>query len=631
MTARKHKLPLVSVVTVCLNSERTIKRCLESVLAQGYPNIEFIVQDGGSTDGTLEILAEYEQHIKLVSEPDSCNLDGLFRALKRCQGEFIMPCWADDELMPSAVSWGVEGMRIHSDCGAIYGDVHITDVNGNITSTIRSTQIGAEKMFTREVFPHFGSSIFRRSDTEAIAPYVAYDHDEFELWMRLYAKKPIYYAAGVVSKFASHADSQWLEPSYLLERRESGSIRAINALCDDPQTPEKLRVLREKAIGGFHVWLAGMLIMGCADMKHAKIQFEKAFKYPVNRAKVEEMAGTVYSRFIRLDGLRDTDPLMRSNYAKYFARDDAIELIRFLHRSGYDIPSIPTQIMTLMDFEKLPLVSVITVCKNGARTIRHCIESVLAQDYPNIEFIVQDGGSTDGTLEILAEYEQHIKLVSEPDSCNLDGVFRALKRCRGEFIMPCWADDQLLPHAVSWGVKNMCRHTDAGAIYGDVHITDIDGNVLSTHIASQVDDRGIFTRENFPHFGSSMFRKARLDEIASKVFYDHDEFELWMRLYAKSPIYYAPSVVSTFGAHKWSQWLDTSYMVGKEAGSIRAIEALCDDPETPESLRALREEAIGGFYIWVANHIGFSLGDLKEAKIQGGITLTDLKADLGMD
>src|SRR5574339_194257 len=76
-----------------------------------------------------------------------------------------------------------------------------------------------------------------------------------------------------------------------------------------------------------------------------------------------------------------------------------------------------------------PLVSIICFCRNRAQTIRRCIDSVLAQSYTNLEFVVQDGASTDGTLEILKSYDDpRIKIVSEPDSGPAEAFWRVLNR-----------------------------------------------------------------------------------------------------------------------------------------------------------------------------------------------------------
>jgi glycosyltransferase involved in cell wall biosynthesis len=79
-----------------------------------------------------------------------------------------------------------------------------------------------------------------------------------------------------------------------------------------------------------------------------------------------------------------------------------------------------------------PLVSIFMFVRNGAPSVRRAVDSVLAQAHPNIEFVVQDAASTDGTLEILKSYGQRIKLVSEPDAGPHEGLWRVLARCTGE-------------------------------------------------------------------------------------------------------------------------------------------------------------------------------------------------------
>ena len=97
-----------------------------------------------------------------------------------------------------------------------------------------------------------------------------------------------------------------------------------------------------------------------------------------------------------------------------------------------------------------PLVTVITAVVNGKPYIAECLESVLSQDYPNIEHLVLDGGSTDGTLEVLRHYDDRIALwKTEPDNGVYDAWNKALAEARGEWICFLGADDEFLPGAVS--------------------------------------------------------------------------------------------------------------------------------------------------------------------------------------
>lgn len=89
--------PRISVVTVCFNSARTLRRTLESVAGQNHPNIEYIVVDGGSTDGTLAIVGEYRHVVdKMVSEPDAGIYDAMNKGLRMATGDWIHILNSDD-------------------------------------------------------------------------------------------------------------------------------------------------------------------------------------------------------------------------------------------------------------------------------------------------------------------------------------------------------------------------------------------------------------------------------------------------------------------------------------------------------------------------------------------------------
>ena len=106
---------------------------------------------------------------------------------------------------------------------------------------------------------------------------------------------------------------------------------------------------------------------------------------------------------------------------------------------------------------ELPLVSVITAVYNGRAELGRCIESVLSQDYPNIEHIIVDGGSTDGTVELLKAYGDRIAhWTSEPDAGVFDAWNKGLDIAQGEWISFLGSDDIYLPGAVR-GYMNAAR------------------------------------------------------------------------------------------------------------------------------------------------------------------------------
>jgi glycosyltransferase involved in cell wall biosynthesis len=127
---------------------------------------------------------------------------------------------------------------------------------------------------------------------------------------------------------------------------------------------------------------------------------------------------------------------------------------------------------------EMPLVTVITAVLNGVGTMKHCIESVLGQDYPNIEHIVLDGGSTDGTLEVLRQYDDRIALwKSAPDRGIYDAWNKALIEARGEWICFLGADDEFLPGAVSAYMALAAQHPQAEYLSSKVKIVHSSGYV----------------------------------------------------------------------------------------------------------------------------------------------------------
>jgi glycosyltransferase involved in cell wall biosynthesis len=106
-------------------------------------------------------------------------------------------------------------------------------------------------------------------------------------------------------------------------------------------------------------------------------------------------------------------------------------------------------------------VSIITAVYNAVPTLEECLLSVRRQSYPDVEHIVIDGGSTDGSVEILQRHSSQIAYwISEPDSGVFDAWNKGLSAATGEWIGFLGADDALLPHAVS-RYLNVCRGTDA--------------------------------------------------------------------------------------------------------------------------------------------------------------------------
>lgn len=113
-------------------------------------------------------------------------------------------------------------------------------------------------------------------------------------------------------------------------------------------------------------------------------------------------------------------------------------------------------------------LSIVTICYNSAKTIADTIESVLSQDYPHVEYIIKDGGSTDGTLDIIKSFGPKIKLYSEADEGLYDAMAKGMLLCSGDAIGIINSDDVYPDNGVVTRVANSFKSTKADTVYGDL-------------------------------------------------------------------------------------------------------------------------------------------------------------------
>ncbi|MCI0419807.1 MAG: glycosyltransferase [Acidobacteria bacterium] len=132
--------PLVSIVTPSFNQGQFIEETIQSVLAQDYPNIEYLVVDGGSTDNTLEILAKYEDRLKWISEPDSGQSHAINKGFRMARGEIVAWLNSDDTFLPGAVSKAAQHLTDNPEIMMVYGEGYLMDLNSQITGRFPATE-----------------------------------------------------------------------------------------------------------------------------------------------------------------------------------------------------------------------------------------------------------------------------------------------------------------------------------------------------------------------------------------------------------------------------------------------------------------------------------------------------------
>lgn len=235
--------------------------------------------------------------------------------------------------------------------------------------------------------------------------------------------------------------------------------------------------------------------------------------------------------------------------------------------------------------DKLPLVSIITPSYNQASFLEACIRSVLEQDYPNIEYIIVDGGSTDGSLEIIEKYAGQLAWwVSEKDKGHADALNKGFARARGEILAWLNSDDTYYPGAVSDAVRALQANPDVGMVYGDADITDSEDQVIGRFASRQTDYRKLLRGSVHIPQATTFFRADLYRQVGpmSLDFFFAFDYDLWVKLAKISRLLYVPRRWATFRLH--------------EAGKSVKDDSVC----YPDMLKIYARERGGGLsWLWL--------------------------------
>ncbi len=260
--------------------------------------------------------------------------------------------------------------------------------------------------------------------------------------------------------------------------------------------------------------------------------------------------------------------------------------------------------------KSLPVVTVITPSFNQAQFLEQTIKSVLSQNYPALEFWVMDGGSTDGSVEILRKYTGQLNWVSEKDKGQTDAINKGLERASGEILMYINSDDVMLPGTIWKVVRLFERYPQALWLTGDYRIIDANNRPREGFIAiyKRVQRslmgrflwlQPIFLGINNPIAQpSTWWRREALEEVGrftTSLRYTMD-YEFWLRLLKVRRALNVPFEFSAFRVHSLSKG-GTAY----QKQMAEQLEVAREQGVSPVllALQALHNRLILAVYRWI--------------------------------
>lgn len=203
---------------------------------------------------------------------------------------------------------------------------------------------------------------------------------------------------------------------------------------------------------------------------------------------------------------------------------------------------------------QLPLVSIITPSYNQGHYLEETIRSVLAQDYPRIEYIIVDGASKDDSVDVIRRYAGRLSWwVSEKDKGHADALNKGFAHANGEILAWLNSDDTYTyPEVVSEAVACLQVNPEVGMVYADAHLTDDSGRVIGEFPAKQTSYAAMLRGSVHIPQATTFFRKSLFEQVGPlslSLFFSFD-YDFWVKLARVSEVKYLPRLWANFRLHE---------------------------------------------------------------------------------
>ncbi len=246
--------------------------------------------------------------------------------------------------------------------------------------------------------------------------------------------------------------------------------------------------------------------------------------------------------------------------------------------------------------EAQPLVTVITPAYNQEAYLADTIESVLAQDYPNLEYIVLNDGSRDDTVAVMQRYADRVNLQSHDNMGEPRTVNRGFKLARGKYVVVVNADDPILPELIRTQVVFLEANPQVVATYPDFKIIDEHSHPIQDIKLIEYDRYEAIRRAWCLPGPGAMIRRDAIEAVNGRdiSYRFNSDMDFWFRLSLQGEIRRVPGFLAIRREHSEARGIALRAEVGAEI--ITLVENFFRRDDLPESFAKLHKEALSSAY-----------------------------------
>ena len=568
--------PRISIVVPSFNQGRYLKQTLDSILTQSYPELEIVVMDGGSTDHSLEIIQEYTSRLAYwQSQPDAGQAAAINDGIRHCSGDIVAWLNSDDYYLPDALwmiarayaAFPARGLYVGNGLRYREHDRQFTPFcRRHVAVNRRALTNGLDYILQPATF------FLRRAweDVGGLDVGLRYCLD-WDIILRIARC----YAAVTINEFLA-VTREYDETKTSLGGMERifEIHRAVRNWTGEEVTPGSLHYLFETLL----------------DPKTRSVP--PKVQYHLASAQLE-----VLDHFRTMCGNWDGFPEAGDP-------QDSVYLPLATHDSQRHV---------LSDLSGLPSISIVVPSLNQATFLGQALQSVLNQNYSNLEIRVHDGGSSDGSVELLRQYETKLNYwVSGPDRGPADAINKGFAAAKGEILGWLNSDDMLAADALSVVGRAFAEDPEldlvyANALYIDeenrLHLADHGGYRTGLYYGEMQPWERILAYWSYVHAvpqPTVFFRRRLLDTCGSldERYHFIFDFDLFYRFVPKARIRKLERTQAFYRIHRagktsdWSKFLVELYRFSRQRWPGRRASSFY--PVLKDFLRGFARRHFGG-------------------------------------